>query len=260
MEYQDILFERRQEYVIVTLNRPDSLNAMREITKAEIQDALDRIEEDKSIRGLIITGSGRAFSAGSDIHEIHVDEPAGATVKMSRHAQAMMNRIEALELPVIAACNGFALGGGTELALACDIRIAAENAVFGLPEVKMAVAPCYGGTQRLPRLIGAAKAKELLFSGRKVSAQEALQIGLVNQVVPGERVLEAAEEMMRSFTANGPQAIAACKRLVHCSQQTSLEQGLCLEAYLNGLLAETPDAKEGVQAFFEKRRPVFGKG
>ena len=257
MKYQDIIFEIKNNFAVLTINRPQCLNAMRMITKQEMMDAIENVNDDDSILGLIITGTGRAFSAGSDINEIHIDEAAKATEKMSRKAHVMMNCLEAMDKPVIAACNGFALGGGTELALACDIRIAADNAFFGLPEVDMGVAPCYGGTQRLPRLVGSSIAKEIMFSARKVSAQEALRIGLVNQVASPEKLMEEAEKMMQSFIKNSSRAIAVCKHLVDWGMDMPMEEALRLEAYMNGVLAESEDAKEGVQAFLEKRRPVF---
>lgn len=257
MEYQDILFEVKEGYAVLTFNKPEKLNALGERMKEEIGDVLDLLEKDDSIRGLIITGSGRGFMAGTDLSELKTDRTGAETKEMSLHGQALMNRLESLGKPVIAAVNGYALGGGTELALACDLRVAGEKAVFGVPEVDLGVAPCYGGTQRLARLCGAGVAKDLLFTARKVRAEEALQIGLANRVVLQDKLLEETEALMKSIIKNGPIAIKACKYLVDKGLDMSFADGLEYEAELNGKLADTEDAKEGLKAFFEKRPPVF---
>ena len=176
---------------------------------------------------------------------------------MSLHGQELMNRIEKLPKPVIAAVNGYALGGGTELALACDLRVAGEKAKFGVPESDLGVAPCYGGTQRLARLCGPAVAKDLLFTARQVGAEEALRIGLCDRVVEQDKLLEETENLMKTIIKNGPVALAACKTLVDDGLNMSFEAGLRYEAELNGMLADTEDAAEGLKAFFEKRPPVF---
>lgn len=257
MEYQDILYEIRDQVAYLTINRPKVLNALRMQTKQELENAVDRIAEDRSILGVIVTGVGRSFISGNDISEIRVDAKGEETVAMSTQAHRLFDKFEAMPKPILAAVNGFAMGGGTELALACDMRIASSRAVFGLPEVHLGVAPCYGGTQRLPRLVGTGLAKELLFTGRKVKADEALSIGLVNRVVEHAELLNEAESLMRSILKNGPIAVRTCKELVDRGMALSLAEGLVLEADLNGMLAETGDAKEGVTAFFEKREPVF---
>lgn len=255
--YQEIIFEVKEGYAVLTFNKPKTLNALSNKMKEELEDVLRVVEEDDNIRGLIITGSGRAFMAGTDLSELTTDRTGEETKEMSLHGQELMNKIEALGKPVIAAVNGYALGGGTELALACDLRVAGEKAVFGVPEVDLGVAPCYGGTQRLARLCGPGVAKDLLFTARKVRAEEAVQIGLANRLFPQETLLEETENLMKSIIKNGPIAIKACKYLVDKGLDMSFADGLQYEAELNGMLADTEDAKEGLQAFFEKRPPVF---
>lgn len=257
MEYEDIICEVKDRVAYITINRPAVLNALRMKTKKELEHAIDTIAADDGILGVIITGTGRAFISGNDISEIRIDAKGEETVAMSTQAHLLFDKFEAMGKPIIAAVNGFAMGGGTELALACDIRIASTKAVFGLPEVHLGVAPCYGGTQRLPRLIGTGMAKELLFTGRKVRADEAKAIGLVNRVAEHDELMTEAEALMRSILKNGPVAVKTCKDLVNRGMAMSLAEGLVYEAEVNGRLAETQDAKEGVQAFFEKREPVF---
>lgn len=257
MEYQDILFEVRNHVAYITIDRPKVLNALRMNTKAELEDAVDAIAADSSILGVIITGTGRSFISGSDISEISVDAEGGETTAMSQKAHALFDKFEALEKPVLAAINGYAIGGGTELALACDLRIASSRAVFGLPEVDLGVAPCYGGTQRLPRLVGAGVAKDLLFTGRKMKADEALRVGLVNRVVEHAELMNEAEATMRAILKNAPIAVKYCKLMVNRGLEMSLADGLDYEAQVAGILVETQDAKEGVRAFFEKREPQF---
>lgn len=256
MDYKDIRIERHNEIAILTINRPEVLNALRMNTKKEIEDAIKNIEDNDEIRGLIITGTGKGFISGSDISEISVDGKGEETTEMSKQAHALMNSIEEMSIPVIAAINGYAMGGGTELALACDIRIASEKAIFGLPEVDLGVAPCYGGTQRLPRLVGKGAAFEMLF-GEKIDARNAYRIGLVNRVVSHEELMEASLAMMRKIIRKAPIAIKYCKKMVHKGMEMSLKDGLDYEAEIAGMLVETEDAKEGVYAFFEKRKAVF---
>jgi enoyl-CoA hydratase len=257
LEYQEVIFEVRDHIGYLTINRPEALNALKMSTKYEIEDVIDRVAQDDDIMGLIITGAGRAFIAGNDISEIRIDGKAEDTVAMSTHAHNLFAKFDRLPKPIIAAVNGFAMGGGTELALACDLRVASTKAVFALPEVTLGVAPCYGGTQRLPRLIGAGRAKDMLFTGRRVKADEALAIGLVERVVEPEALMDEATALMKQILSNAPMAVRTCKELVNRGLEMSLAEGLVLEAELNGILAETQDAKEGVRAFFEKRKPVF---
>lgn len=257
MEYQDIIFEVKEGYAILTFNKPEKLNALSSRMKEELEDVIHVMETDSSLRGLIVTGSGRAFMAGTDLSELTTDRTGAETKQMSLHGQELMNKLEALPKPVIAAVNGYALGVGTELALACDLRVAGEKAVFGVPESDLGVAPCYGGTQRLARLCGPSVAKDLLFTARKVRADEAYRIGLADRLVPQESLMEETENLMKSIIKNGPVAIAACKSLVDQGLDMSFAAGLRYEAELNGMLADTEDAKEGLKSFFEKRPPVF---
>jgi enoyl-CoA hydratase len=257
MDYKDILFKVEDNIAFITINRPKVLNALRMNTKKELENAMDRIAEDDNVLGVIITGEGRGFIAGSDISEISVDKKGEETAEMSKHAHALFDKFEALGKPIIAAVNGYALGGGTELALACDIRLASSKAVFGLPEVDLGVAPCYGGTQRLPRLVGKGIAMELLLTGKKLKADEAKEIGLVNKVVEHAELMKEAVDMMQSIIKNGPIAVKYCKYMVNKGMEMSLTDGLDYESEVAGILVETEDAKEGVRAFFEKRKPVF---
>ncbi len=256
MKYQDIILTREGNIGIITINRPKVLNALRMKTKEEIENALNCLEADDEVRGIIITGTGRGFISGSDISEISVDAKGSETVEMSRKAHKLFDRFEEIGKPIMAAVNGYAMGGGTELALACDLRIAGEKAVFGLPEVDLGVAPCYGGTQRLPRLVGSGVALEMLF-GAKFDANDAYRVGLVNRVVPDDQLMETAVSMMKKITSKAPIAVKYCKYMVNKGMQMELKDGLDYEAEVAGILVETDDAKEGVKAFFEKRRPEF---
>ena len=256
-EFEDITVEVWEHIAVVTLNRPQVLNAMRMQTKEELESAVEQLDADPDVYGVILTGAGKAFAAGSDIHEISVDREGIETKQMSQKAHVLMNKIEQMGKPVIAAINGYALGGGLELALACDLRIAGKRAKMGVPEVELGVAPCYGGTQRLPRLIGTGRAKELLYTGRKINAQEALAIGLVERVAESDDVMTDAMEWMRGITRMAPVAVRYCKKCVNEGIAMSLADGLALEADIAGILVETDDANEGVRAFFEKRKPEF---
>lgn len=257
MNYVDILFEVKNSVAYITFNRPEVLNALRSSMKKELEDAFDKIDSDDTIRGLIITGTGRAFMAGSDISEIKPDAPGSETVEMSKYTHMLYNKLEEMGKPVIAAINGYAMGGGCEMALACDLRIASTKAIFGLPEADLGIGPAYGGTQRLPRLVGAGVAKDIIFTARKVRADEALNIGLVNMVVEPENLMSAAEEKMAQILKNGPLAIKYCKYAIDKGLNMSLADGLDYEAEINGILADTEDAREGVRAFLEKRSPQF---
>ncbi len=256
MKYKDIILSRDSNIGIITINRPEVLNALRMNTKDEIEDALNCLDADDEIRGIIITGTGKGFISGSDISEISVDAEGSETVAMSKQAHKLFNRFEEIGKPILAAVNGYAMGGGTELALACDLRIAGEKAIFGLPEVDLGVAPCYGGTQRLPRLVGSGAALEMLF-GTKFNAEDAYRIGLVNKVVPDDELMETAVNMMKKIASKAPIAVKYCKYMVNKGMQMNLKDGLDYEAEVAGILVETDDAKEGVKAFFEKRKPEF---
>jgi enoyl-CoA hydratase len=241
----------------VTVNRPDKLNALNAIVIAELGDAVTRIETDAAVRGVILTGAGtKAFVAGADISELTEQGVAGGRAR-ALAGQQVFRRLERCGKPVIAAINGFALGGGCELAMACHLRVAGEGAKFGQPEVKLGIAPGYGGTVRLPRLVGRGRALELLLTGEMIDAAEALRIGLVNRVVAAEMVLSESEILLRKILANGPLAVRACLEAVDTGLDLTMEQALLLEAGYFGLLSATTDMREGTKAFLEKRKPAF---
>ena len=257
MSYASILFEIRDAVATVTINRPDKLNALNAEVIAELGDAAARIEKDPAVRGAILTGAGaKAFVAGADIAEIAgqgaVDGKARAL-----EGQRVFRSLERCGKPVIAAVNGFALGGGCELAMACHLRVASEQARFGQPEVKLGIAPGYGGTGRLPRLVGKGRALELLLTGQMIDAQEAYRIGLVNRVVGADRLLAESEQLLRSILENGPLAVGACLEAVDAGLDVGMDEALLLEANLFGLLSGTADMREGTAAFLAKRKPAF---
>jgi len=252
-----LLFELTDGIARITVNRPDKLNALNAIVIAELGDAVTRIETDSAVRGVILTGAGpKAFVAGADIGEL-TDQGATGGRARALTGQQVFRRLERCGKPVIAAINGFALGGGCELAMACHLRVASENAKFGQPEVKLGIAPGYGGTVRLPRLIGKGRALELLLTGEMIDAQEALRLGLVNRVVPADRLLSDSETLLRTILANGPLAIRACLEAVDNGLEMTVDQALLLEANYFGLLSATEDMREGTRAFVEKRKPSF---
>jgi enoyl-CoA hydratase len=255
MEYQDLIYESKDKVAYLTLNRPHMRNAFNMNLKHELEDAVSQIEKDETIWGVIITGNGKAFSSGTDISEF--PSSVEQARKITAYSQGLFNKVENLGKPVIAAINGFALGGGLELALACDIRIAAESAKLGFPEVKISAIPCYGGTQRLTRLVGAGRAKEIIFTGAMLSASEALAIGLVNHVVLVGKEIEKAEAIMRVILDNAPMAVAYAKLCINKGSEISLEHALDLEQNLVSMLVPTHDLQEGSQAFLEKRNPIF---
>jgi len=252
-----LLFDLSNGLARVTIDRPDKLNALNATVIAELGDAVTRIETDAAVRGVILTGSGsKAFVAGADISELAAQTPMQGKAR-SALGQQVFRRLERCGKPVIAAVNGFALGGGCELAMACHIRIAADHAKFGQPEVKLGIGPGYGGTARLPRLVGKGRALELLLTGGTIDAAEAYRIGLVNRVVPGDQLLAESETLLRTILENGPLAIRTCLELVDAGLDTTLEQALSLEANHFGLLSATDDMREGTKAFLEKRKPAF---
>jgi enoyl-CoA hydratase len=257
MTYATLLFDVTDGLARVTVNRPDKLNALNGDVIRELGEAVTRIESDAAIRGVILTGAGpKAFVAGADIAELAgqgaVDGKARALA-----GQLVFRRLERCGKPVIAAVNGFALGGGCELAMACHLRVAAENARFGQPEVKLGLGPGYGGTVRLPRLVGKGRALELLLTAGMIDAAEAHRIGLVNRVVPAERLLEETEQLLRSILENGPLAVQLCIEAVDAGLEMSLDQALLLEANHFGFLSTTADMREGTAAFLEKRKATF---
>lgn len=240
----------------LTVNRPDKLNALNDATIAELDRAIDQVRLRGDIAGAIVTGAMRAFVAGADISELSRQLPMDAKERAT-YGQRVFDKFEECPKPVIAAVNGFALGGGCELAMACHIRIASEAARFGQPEVKLGIGPGYGGTQRLPRLVGRGRALQLLLTGEMIDANEALRIGLVNKVVPPSELLAAAEAMMRQILANAPLAISLVIEAVNRGVDRPQADGLNLEANHFGLLAGTQDMAEGMDAFLNKRPPEF---
>ena len=257
MTYQTLLFEIRDGIAFVTINRPDKLNALNDQVMLELGNAAERIATESEIKGAILTGAGpKSFVAGADIGDLSRQGPFDGKARAQR-GQAVLRRLETCGKPVIAAINGFALGGGCELAMACHIRIASENAKFGQPEVKLGIAPGYGGTQRLPRLVGKGVALQLILTGEMIDAQEAYRIGLVNKVVPAADLLAESEKMMRGVLAMGPLAVRLAMEAVDQGLEMTLDEGLLLEANHFGLLAATQDMKEGTTAFLEKRAAKF---
>jgi len=257
MSYQTLLFEMRDSVALITINRPDKLNALNDQVLEELGSAAERLATEDPIKGAILTGAGRkAFVAGADIGELTKQGPFDGKARALR-GQAVLRRLETCGKPLLAAVNGYALGGGCELAMACHLRIASENARFGQPEVKLGIAPGYGGTQRLPRLVGKGNALYLILTGEMIDAGEAHRIGLVNKVVPAEQLLAEAEKMLRGILAMGPLAVRLALEAVERGLGMTLEDGLLLEANHFGLLAGTRDMKEGLTAFLEKRAPRF---
>jgi enoyl-CoA hydratase len=256
MPYQSVTLAVDGGIATLTINRPDKLNALNAATMAELGSVMDEVRDRDDILGLIVTGAGRAFVAGADISELAAETPVSARA-LAIKGQRIFRRFETSPKPVIAAVNGFAFGGGCELALACHIRIASEQAKFGQPEVKLGICPGYGGTQRLARLVGKGRALQLLLTGEAIDAAEAYRLGLVNRVVAADSLLESAVGMLRQILANGPLAVAACIEAVELGLDMSLEGGLALEASHFGLLAATADMREGTRAFLERRAAEF---
>jgi enoyl-CoA hydratase/carnithine racemase len=253
----NVLYEKKGSTAYVTVNRPKVLNALNTPTWTDIRTAFEAAKADPSVLGVILTGAGdKAFIAGADISELaHVD--AFGAEESSRFGQSVLDSIENLGKPVIAAVNGFALGGGCETAMACTIRIAAEHAKFGQPEVKLGLLPGGGGTQRLPRLVGKGRALQLILTGETISAQEAYRIGLVNEVVPAANLIARAEAILKQIGANAPIAVKFSLEAANKGLETSQAEGFALEASYFGICAATEDKKEGTSAFLEKRAPQF---
>lgn len=257
MPYTNLTFDVRDRIATITINRPDKLNALNDATIAELDEAIAEVIRRTDVGGAIVTGTGaKAFVAGADIAELSTQGSLDGRTR-AMVGQRVFSRFEQSPKPVIAAINGFALGGGLELALACHIRIASENAKVGLPEVKLGIAPGYGGTQRLPRLIGKGRALQLMLTAEMTDAAEALRIGLVNKVVPAAELIATAEAMMKQILANGPIAVGFCIEAVNRGLDTTLEEGLVIEANHFGLIATTSDMREGMSAFLEKRPAAF---
>ena len=254
---ENLLYAKQGPIAYVTLNRPRVMNALNHRTWEDLRAAFEDARDDAAVRGVILTGAGdKAFIAGADISELaHLSAVEAST--SSSFGQAVLDLVENLGKPVIAAVNGFALGGGCETAMACTIRIASENAKFGQPEVALGLVPGGGGTQRLPRLVGKGRALQLILSGEMISAQEAHRIGLVNEVVPAAELIARAETILRRIFSNAPVAVRLSLEAVHKGMETSQEEGLSLEAAYFGLCAATDDKKEGTSAFLEKRPARF---
>ena len=249
--------EIAEKTALLTIDRQDKLNALSSEVLNELGAALEGVRDDPAVGCVIITGAGpKAFVAGADIAELAKMTPLSGR-EHARRGQAVFHRIESLGKPVIAAINGFALGGGCELALACTLRIASENARLGQPEVKLGILPGYGGSQRLARLVGQGRAMEICLTGEPIPAEEAFRIGLVNRVVPAGEAVPAAREIAKKIVANGPIAVACTMEAIHHGLEMSLEDGLFLEATLFGLCASTSDMREGMMAFLEKRQARF---
>jgi enoyl-CoA hydratase/carnithine racemase len=254
---ENVLYEKKDAIAYVTVNRPKALNALNTPTWADLRTAFENARNDGSVRGVILTGAGdKAFIAGADIGEL-VHASAVEAEQASHFGQGVLELVENLGKPVIAAVNGFALGGGCETAMACTIRIAVDTARFGQPEVKLGLLPGGGGTQRLPRLVGKGRALQLILSGEMISAQEAYRIGLVNEVVPAANLIARAEEILKQISANAPVSVQLSLEAVNKGMETSQSEGLALEASYFGICAATDDKKEGTSAFLEKRAPQF---
>jgi enoyl-CoA hydratase len=256
MEFQSVLVEIADGIGVVTVNRPRALNALNSETVEALDAAMHEIEDKADVSVVVITGAGKAFVAGADIGEMSEMDAAAARA-FSRQGHRLITFMEQMKKPIIAAVNGYALGGGLELALGCDFIYAAEEAKLGLPEVTLGVIPGFGGTQNLPRLIGPNRAKELIFSGRQLTARQAHEWGLVNEVVPADELMTRVMELAQKIARNGTLAISAAKEAVVNGLNETKEDGLRFEGALFGLLFDSEDQKEGMHAFLEKRRAAF---
>ena len=248
-----VRYEKQDNIAIVTIDRAEALNALNSTVIAELEQVVATLENDRDVRCMILTGAGRSFVAGADIGEQYPLDLDGGR-RWGQRGSALLRRIEKLEFPTIAAVNGFALGGGCELAMSCDIILASEKAKFGQPEVGLGITPGFSGTQRLPRRVGVAKAKELIFSGKVIGAAEAEKIGLVNAVYAPEELIPGAIAMAKSFTANAPIAVKYSKACIDRGMQMDIDDGIALENELFAMCFATADQKEGMSAFVEKRK------
>ena len=248
-----VTLEQKGSVGILTIDRPEALNALNSAVLAELDAAITAVEQNDGIRAVILTGAGRSFVAGADIAEMKEFSSIDGK-QFGVRGSGIFLRLENLPKPVIAAVNGFALGGGCELAMACDIRIASEKAKFGQPEVGLGITPGFGGTQRLPRIVGISKAMELILTAKTIGAAEALEIGLVSQVVPPEELMDKAMELANAICANAPIAVAESKRCIRMGMQTDIATGAAFEAEAFGVTCGTEDKNEGMGAFLEKRK------
>jgi len=257
MTFESLVFEKKNNIAYVTINRPKVLNALNMATMGELRNAFTDLKQDREVHVVILTGAGeKSFVAGADIGELQKNNPVEAK-EYTHRGQAVLDLIENLGKPVIACINGFALGGGCEIAMACTMRLAGENAKLGQPEVKLGIIPGYGGTQRLPRLVGKGIAMQLLLTGEMISAQEAHRIGLVNEVLPAAQLIPRAETIAQAIIKNAPLAIQYCLEAVNHGIELTQEEGLYLEASLFAVSCATEDKKEGTSAFLEKRAANF---
>ena len=256
--YTNILVERKDDFATITIDRPRVLNALSHATRAELAQAIDELGSEQAVRAIIVTGSGqKAFSSGADIAELEALRTGQEGFEHSRRSHELLFKMHALSKPVIMAVNGYALGGGCELALAGDIILASENAQFGLPELGLGIIPGFGGTQRLPRLIGRTRALEVILTGRRLRATEALEMGLVNRVVPLGELMATAEGVARTIAEKAPLAVALAKRALYEGLETGPKAGCEAEMAYFGLAVGTEDRREGTSAFLEKRAPEW---
>lgn len=257
MSFKTLLVEIDQSIATVTINRPDKLNALNHTVLDELSLLFEELQHDENVKGILLTGAGeKAFVAGADLQEIKQLNGESA-IEFARFGQQLFNRIESFPKPVVALINGFALGGGCELAMACHLRLASENAKFGQPEINLGLIPGYGGTQRLPRLIGKTRALELLLTGDMINAQRALEYGLVNKVVPAGQLIDEGKALMNKIISKGSVAIQSILQAVQQGLNQTQDQGLQVEAILFGRVCATEDKNEGINAFFEKRKAQF---
>ena len=260
MGFENILFEQKGRVAVLSINRPEKRNALNLATRKEIARVLDEVSVDPGVGVMVLTGAGdKAFVAGSDLNEFGRMAPLEAHRFLDTYAQRLYTRFEELDIPVIAMVNGLCLGGGCELAMACDIRIASEKAKFGQPEVLLGIMPGSGGTQRLPRLVGQGMARELIFTGDVIDAAEALRIGLVNRVVAPEELEGVVMKMAGKMASKSALSLKMAKRSLRMGQEVGLTAGLAFEALAETSLFCSPDKEEGINAFFEKRKPEFNK-
>jgi enoyl-CoA hydratase len=258
MKFENITYEKEAAIARMMVNRPEKRNALNRATRLEMRDALEDVRTDSSIKVLILSGTGgKSFIAGSDLTELSKFTPIEMEEFLATLAQGFYTRFEQLEKPVIAMIDGLCLGGGLELALACDIRIASDASRFGQPEILLGIMPGSGGTQRLSRLVGVGKAKELIFTGNMIDAAEALQIGLVNQIVPPDKLKETVLTMAGRIAEQSSLALKWAKKAINISQESTLSVGMGFEALAESLLFSSKDREEGIKAFFEKRKPKF---
>ncbi len=256
MEYKNILIDIKDTIAVLTFNRPEVLNAMNTETVKELGEAVTELEQNPAVNVIILTGAGRAFIAGADIAELSTKSPEQAR-SYSELGHRVMHTIQNLKKPVIAAVNGYALGGGTEIVLCCDICIASDQARFGLPETLLGVIPGWGATQRAPRRMGTAVTKELIFTGEIIDAHKACAIGLINRVVPHDDFMDAVFEMAKKIAEQGPLALSLAKKVINAGMEKSLQEGCRLEIEAFCRLFTTDDQKEGMKAFLDKRKPLF---